>query len=389
MSIRYTLAVGTICCVAAVARIAFSEEDEKAEAKMHFEAGTRLYAVEDYQGAVTEFEIAVKLYPTKNSYFNLANCYQALHRYHDALDAVRTLEAEFDDKLDKTMRRKMDELKSLIESVTGNLTVFVEPKGARISLNGKPLPPNRIGTPITVGPGEYRIEASLDNYQSTLKQVKVQSQKNEIVRLKLSPLTGSLIVETDIEGATVTIDGTTRTVTPADPIPLVPGEHRVEISVNGVVAESRTVQIKAASTTTLDIELKNVNSASSSQESSTSKRSIFFPLKVAGISATAATAVLTGVFYGLAAANASDFQQYNDAYSSKDTTDAEAVVLNEKRLDSKSKAEGFSTAGLASAISAGVFGVATLVVAIVGKKSKQKTESTPVSIRDGLMTLSF
>ncbi|MBW2277998.1 MAG: hypothetical protein JRF63_10925, partial [Deltaproteobacteria bacterium] len=65
---------------------AAADDGAIAEAKTHFQTGVALLKAENYTGAAVEFEASVALYPTANVIFNLANCYQALHRYADALD---------------------------------------------------------------------------------------------------------------------------------------------------------------------------------------------------------------------------------------------------------------------------------------------------------------
>ena len=84
--------LGIVLSVLLINPVAADDAGNKKEAQQHFKTATRLYKVEDYDGAVSEFEASVRLYPTKNGYFNLANCYKALHRYHEALAAVDKLE---------------------------------------------------------------------------------------------------------------------------------------------------------------------------------------------------------------------------------------------------------------------------------------------------------
>ncbi len=390
MTLRHEFAISAILGITLMSGVATAGgEDGKAESKRHFDVGTRLYEVEDYQGAVSEFETSVNLYPTKNAYFNLANCYKALHRYYEAQKTVEMLEVRFGDKLDKTMQNKLNDLKSLIESVTGTLTINVDPRGAKISLNGKPLTSDFVGRPLPLGPGDYRVEASLDGFQSQTKNVAIQSKKDRTLRLSLTPLKGSLKVETDLEGATVTVDGQIRAETPSAPIPLSPGEHRVEISVEGIVQEVRTVQIHDGSMTTLALESAKRKDDVSASKPPRKRHPVFFPLKIAGISATAATAVLTGVFYGLAAVNASNANDYSNLYTSAATPDDQAEVAKKKWLDAKNKTDRFAAVGLAMAVSTGVLALSTAAVFIVEKKSAKKSAAATLSVQDGLLTVSF
>lgn len=376
--------LGTVLSVSASGQAI--EDDDKAEAQSHFAAATRLYEVEDYKGAAAEFEASVKLYPTKNGYFNLANCYKALHRYHDALVAVAELESRFEDKLDKTMRRKKDELKSLINSVVGMLTIYVEPAEAEITLDGNPVAAALIGQPVEMGPGEHRIEGRMSGYESVVKRVNIESQNEHTVHITLSPSVGSLIVRTNVDGATLWVDGREVGKTPVAPFRLRAGDRLLEIFADGYIKQSRTVQIVPGSRTTLDIQLHQAVAATVSAEDKPSK--LIPGLKIAGIATTATTAVLSGVFYGLAAKQASDFKTYDSEYSSA-ADDEAAAAADIKRQDAKKKTDQFSASGLAFGICAGVFGVSTIVLAVIGKRMENKTQSTNLSVKDGLITVSY
>ena len=361
-------------------------ENGKQEAKRHFEVATRLYEVEDYKGAVTEFETSVRLYPTKNGYFNLANCYKALHRYEDALFAIEQLETRFEGKIDGTMRRKATRLKSLIASVVGEVTIYVDPLDAAIRLNGKTLPEKRHGNPVKLGPGEYLIEVSRDGYESDARKVTVYSQKKMDVRVALSPEKGTLTVRTDVDGATVVVDGEEKGATPLT-LTLPAGEHLVAVSLDGYAAMVRTVETLPNEETTVTLTIQAPD-RSAMLEVETKPRPVFPALKIAGIASTATAAVLSGVFYGLAAKYASDFKTYDDAYVSA-TNPQDVAAAEADALDAKHKTETFAAAGLAFAITAGALGVSTIVVTVVSKRLDKKEMSSRALFENGNLTVSF
>jgi len=101
----------------AVAECALAQSP-KIEAKQHFDAGNALVENEDYSAAAAEFEVSVSLYATKMGLFNLANCYKALNRYGDALEALARLEREFAGKLGD-LADEVASLKATIEGMVG------------------------------------------------------------------------------------------------------------------------------------------------------------------------------------------------------------------------------------------------------------------------------
>src|SRR5215203_2429774 len=70
-------------------------DDLADEADVQFELGAKSYQTGDYLGALEHFLTSNRLVPNKNVLFNIARCYEQLHRYPDAYRAYgRTLEAE-------------------------------------------------------------------------------------------------------------------------------------------------------------------------------------------------------------------------------------------------------------------------------------------------------
>ena len=385
--IRYTVGLGFISAFLLVFATQAGELDEKQEAQLHFKAGTRLFEVEDFDGAVTEFEASVRIYPTKNGYFNLANCYKALHRYSEALDAVEKLEEAFGEKLDRTMLGKIEDLKRLIASLVGELNLEVDPVEASVLLDGRPLS-ERGRRNILLGPGEHRLEIRAPGYKSSVQQVTIHSQKERVVRVSLKPVNGTLVLRTDLVGATVLLDGNLVGVTPLDPFAVRAGQHLLEISQDGYNPQRRTVQVAADSWTSLEIQLNSqeADNASAVYETDRKQKKPLVPLKITSAALSGVSAFLTGVFYGLAAAKASDFQHYDDAYVNA-TNSEDMIAADIDRLEAKDKTESFEAAGAAFAVCTGVFGVATIVFFVLDKKSERNTDA--ISLEGGRLTARF
>jgi hypothetical protein len=375
------------CCT--VSRISTAEESDVREAKKHFQIATDLYEEENYEGAAAELEISVKLYPTKNGYFNLANCYKALHKYQEALSAIEQLNSRFEDKMDKTMKKKMEALQSSIQSWVGELTLFVSPAEAMIRLDGKILSSELNGSPILLSPGGYTIEATLDGFEPSIKRISINSQQQQSVEISLSPLKGTLSVRANVDGAAVIVDGRNMGLTPIAPFSLRAGKHRLEIVRNGYDRQIRSVDIASNAATTLDVQLTSVVDSEKAVAPSDRHRDPWPALQIVGVTGTATTAVLAGVFYGLAAKQASDYNRYNDDYVSAPTDEA-AREAKAERSDAKEKTLQFSTMGLAFGVTAGVLGVTTIVLFVVAKKRSPKSVSTEtVSLRNGSLIVRF
>ena len=164
---------------------AVSAASSKDEAKQHFDAGNALVENEDYSAAAAEFEVSVGLYATKMGLFNLANCYKALNRYGDALEALARLEREFAGKLGD-LADDVASLKSTIEGMVGRLAVKVDKDGAAIRVDGAEIGVSPLGKPLVLAPGDHVIEARLSGYVNASQTVRIMSRETREMSIVLA-----------------------------------------------------------------------------------------------------------------------------------------------------------------------------------------------------------
>ena len=82
-----------------VARVAHA--DDRADARTHYQAGTRAYAASDYKTAIREFAAAQQLVPADLNSYNLALCYDKLGEAEPAVQYYR----EYLNKVPNTDKR--------------------------------------------------------------------------------------------------------------------------------------------------------------------------------------------------------------------------------------------------------------------------------------------
>ena len=157
----------------------------KEEAKQHFDAGNALIENEDYAAATAEFELSVRLFPTKMGLFNLANCYKALTRYGDALDALARLQREFSGKLGE-LATEVAALQSTIEGMVGGVTVRIDRDGATVFLDNVVVGTSPLAKPLVVAPGDHAIGVRLAGYQDAVQIVRVVARTQSEVSLALA-----------------------------------------------------------------------------------------------------------------------------------------------------------------------------------------------------------
>lgn len=138
----------------------------------------------------------------------------------------------------------------------GTIRIESDPTGAAIEVDGS----LRGLTPLTLtlAPGQYAITVAHEGYRRTIAAaVDAGTERVHHVSLPRSPegphLTGGrLQVTSDPPGATVTVDGVARGLTPISIEDLEPGEHEV-ITRHVGVSERRIVTVEAGATASLAI----------------------------------------------------------------------------------------------------------------------------------------
>ena len=134
------------------------------------------------------------------------------------------------------------------------VSVDSNPPGAEIRANGETLGI----TPATVEliEGGYTLEFRLAGYKAERRRVEVQANQPLTVppvRLRLTD--GKLVLRSEPAGATVSVDGSYRGVTPLELV-LTPGEtYAVELSKTGFEDETREISVASGRTRELDVSL--------------------------------------------------------------------------------------------------------------------------------------
>ena len=200
---------------------------DDATAKLHFENGIHLYDQQppDYEGALAEFRAAEKDKPSPGIKRNIALCLRALHRYGEAIDELDAMLATGGDSLKPATReagqKMITEMNALIATVRVKIVLHkstdakASPVIPRVDLliDDEPIPAEKLGSPLRVGPGEHLFLARASGYGDAMKKVSVVSGDKDVpVQLDLLPVAvagelGSLRVHASNERAAIFIDG--------------------------------------------------------------------------------------------------------------------------------------------------------------------------------------
>lgn len=144
-----------------------------------------------------------------------------------------------------------------LNRIVGTLRVEGE-DGASVYIDRSDAPlAGRVPCDIVLPPGRHRIFVAREGYATTEQEVEVRARETVTVRPRLTPLTGTLVVNTDERDALVEVDGRPAGFTPV--VVSVPvGQRRVRISLAGFRPIDQIVEVRHNEQTRLAPELRQI-----------------------------------------------------------------------------------------------------------------------------------
>jgi formylglycine-generating enzyme required for sulfatase activity len=137
----------------------------------------------------------------------------------------------------------------------GTLSVDTVPSGATVRMDGREVG----STPVTFEPlaGAHDLEFLLDGWKPAARRFEiVAGQRDTLAPVALERIDGTLRVSSDPPGATVTVNGEYRGLTPTSVALVSERDYAVRIAKAGFGAVARTVRIRGAETTPIDVRLE-------------------------------------------------------------------------------------------------------------------------------------
>jgi len=183
---------GLAACALSLWAGAAPAQDVK-EAEERFKKGLMLVDEGDCKNAVIEFEESYKLYPTAVVLYNMALCYDDLHKYAKAMKYYQQYVEEAQKDPAKKGVTAVQERIGKLEKYLGTLSVTCNVKDAAVSVDEE-----EIGTAplenVYVETGDHTVTLEKEGFQPFSKKIKVVSGKTISVDAQL------LIVEKEPEG---------------------------------------------------------------------------------------------------------------------------------------------------------------------------------------------
>ena len=202
--------------------------------------------VTDQRGeeALAEFDESLRLLPTGAALFNRALCLRNLHRYPEAISALDRYLERYADEIDSTRREEVYRMLADIRSLLTEVVLRVTVDGATVVVDDETVGTSPLDAPLRLLSGEHEILVQLDGYIDVRRGIEVVTGREMTVEIELAeqPRVGTLRLEANVPGATVTIDGEEVGVVPYEGT-LSEGDHLIEVSAEGYRATTQTVSI--------------------------------------------------------------------------------------------------------------------------------------------------
>jgi tetratricopeptide (TPR) repeat protein len=171
-NLPWILCAGLVLASPDLAGQGSATQDAQEKAKQHFFKGKLLVEEGDFEKAVVELKASYQLNPLPVVVYNIAWCYDQLHRYADALEYYRLYLQEGEDaaaEVEKVQKR----IEALSQFI-GTMIIEVDVDGAEVFIDGKLAGTTPLGD-LTVDTGDHDLVVRKTGYLEARKQVTVVS----------------------------------------------------------------------------------------------------------------------------------------------------------------------------------------------------------------------
>jgi hypothetical protein len=213
-----------------------------AQAAQRFDRGVQLARENDYAAALAEFEGAYALSGNAEVLFNIAAAHENLNHYVEAADALTLYRTRAPSVSLARRGAEVDAALQRIQSRIGRLVVSLDVPGLEVLIDDHPFTPEQARAGIRVSAGERRVVLRAPRHVQREARVTVAGGESRAITEPLARTQSGLMVECNVRGARIEVDGRELARTPIESALVVDeGRHTVRVSSPGYTSYETVV----------------------------------------------------------------------------------------------------------------------------------------------------
>ena len=171
MKLHATIAAAVILIFSSAAFSAGKEISDKKKAKQFFLKGKLLVDKGKYEEAIEKLEISYDLYPVPLVLFNIALCYEELHKYAEAVSFYNEYLETGEDEPYERKEKVFKQIEELTEFL-GKVHLEVDEDGAEVILDGKAIGRTPVNV-ILVETGKHELAVNKEGFLKAWKKFSI------------------------------------------------------------------------------------------------------------------------------------------------------------------------------------------------------------------------
>ncbi len=255
-----TLAVIVISILLSINAWGQVSDQQKEEARSHFDLGLSHFDREEWQAALVEFLKSRELFPSRGNTKNAAICLRKVGRFDEALDMFEKLVHEFQDLSPADRALAQREITELQASV-GTIDIQGASDGATVTIDSVERGKTPLKGPIRLSAGSHFVRVTKDGALPFETRIDLAGRQAAVVHAQLAALTqaGRLrVVEHQGKTAELVVDGAVVGHVPWEGA-LAPGAHTVFLRGEGTDGTPPSlVNIKLNDVASLDLTMQEL-----------------------------------------------------------------------------------------------------------------------------------
>ena len=165
---------------------AAAAQDDKARARVLFTEGVETFDRGDFSAALQSFKQAYRLAPHPAVRVNMANCFEQLGQYIEAIFNYQRFLAESGSNVDPAQRERGRACDRSTRAAGGALLIVLEPSDASLSIDDAPAG-RGVGGSVQLSAGRHVLRATKPGYEAFERIVEVEGGREQRVSLQLLP----------------------------------------------------------------------------------------------------------------------------------------------------------------------------------------------------------